>query len=100
MYSPGHQKISISHVARPSPYPTTNVDFDDGLLFCRGAYALSFARRISSSAESGAAEEFASHCLLPANKISLLRSMLLSSSASINGSKSKVLYEILLVVAW
>ena len=80
--------ISISRVARPSPYPTTNEDFDDGLLFCMGAYALSFALKISSSAESGAAEEFASHCLLPANKISVFRSMLLSSSASINGSKS------------
>ena len=71
----------ISHVAQPSPYPTTNEDFDDDNDFVGGwgggAYVLSFALKISSSVESGAAEEFATHCFLPASKISVFMWILL-----------------------
>ena len=52
VYQSGHHINSISRVARPSPRPTTRVDFDDGLfLCCLGICALCFALKISSSAE-------------------------------------------------
>ena len=65
---------SISRVARPSPRPTTRVDFDDGLfLCCLGICVLCFALKISSSAESGVAELFSSHATFPEYKTSVLK---------------------------
>lgn len=94
VYKSGHHINSISRVARPSPRPTTRVDFDDGLfLCCLGICALCFALKISSSAESGVAELYSSHATFPEYKTSVLKWTWLSSRASKKLSASKILYD-------